>query len=63
MARTKKVCTHDCCETCPYDDCVKPLAEISISERIAQDRRDNMYQSYGTVPYAKRQRKDRGRRT
>ena len=62
MARTKKTCDHNCLE-CIHDDCVVALTDITLEERLSQDMRDINYLTYGTVPYARRQRKDRGRRT
>lgn len=62
MARTKKTCDNNCFE-CKHSDCIKPLTEISITERLESRMRDNECQTYGTVIPAKRQRKDRGRRT
>ena len=62
MARTKKTCDHNCFR-CKYDDCVVAQSGITIVERLESSVRDNSYETYGTVPYARRQRKDRGRRT
>lgn len=62
MPRTKKTCDHNCFR-CKYDDCVMAQGDITQKERLSQDRRDMNYTAYGNVPYARRQRKDRGRRT
>ena len=55
-------CNHKCFE-CIYSDCILSQSEITPIERKAQDRRDINYSTYGVITPARRQRKDRGRRT
>jgi hypothetical protein len=59
----KAQCNFECYSNgiCPFPDCITD--EITPQERLAQDRRDRNYSTYGVITPARRQRKDRGRRT